>query len=266
MSVSHTVIQNHKPNKYSGYVMIRMTELGQTGSATQILVSMTIVFSMRSFTQDWMLVISWMSAYTIWDLIGRLLILLLTVQLSRKGRVFFLQHLTWLQDKTSARHVKTVVAANSPAIITRYNRGMNGSSCPEGKCSHFLPSHSCTQRLALHLNEHAPDKHCWLQYSTSLVHSIWQLWHCWKQVPAEHLIVLHPAPPQTWLHSVNAYLPSLWPHLHDVVLHFWRHVFDSTELHLSVVKVSALAARRHRRANAVKMVNILVISATATER
>lgn len=43
MSVSHTVIQNRKPNKYSGYVMIRMTELGQTGSATQILVSMTIV-------------------------------------------------------------------------------------------------------------------------------------------------------------------------------------------------------------------------------
>ena len=178
-------------------------------------------------------------------------------RLSRKtGRVRLLQHPIWLQDKTSARHVRTVVAANKPARMTRYNRGTKGSSCRLGKYSHFLPSHSCKHRLALHLNEHAPDKHCWLQYSTSLVHSMWQLWHCWWQVPAEHVIFLHILLSQTWLHSVKAYLPSLCVHLHEEVLHFCRHLFDNTELHVSLDGISAIAAGMHT-AEIMKMMNIL---------
>ena len=97
---------------------------------------------------------------------------------------------------------------------------------PGGTWLHGLPLQSCTHFLALHVKLHTPERHCCPQYSTSLAHTIWQLWHFWKQFLAEHVRVLHRWPGQAWVQLEGLKFPCVViPHLHNTSPHFCI-VFD----------------------------------------
>ena len=86
----------------------------------------------------------------------KLLILLPRLRVTRGAGLLLLLLLNspiWLQDKARAIQVKTVVDANNPAKISKYRRGIKGSSWLDCKCLHVFPLHSCTHRLALALKK-----------------------------------------------------------------------------------------------------------------
>lgn len=124
--------------------------------------------------------------------------------------------------------------------------------------SHSSPLHSWTQPLALHANEHAPDRHRWLQNSTSLVHSMWQSWHCWKQVLDEHVMVLQLESWQVWLHVAWRESPDVKPHLHgDLFLHCCKQVLETIASQISVGDALSLVKSKNSTTTTTKQ-NIFI--------
>lgn len=114
------------------------------------------------------------------------------------------------------------ISANSPASNIKLAFGIISVHLFEGLPSHFPPLHCCSQRAALHVKEHAPDRHRCLQWPTSLVHTMWQLWHSWWHVRDEHVSTLQPVFAQDWLQSLKRKLFFPPEHSQEVWLHFWK--------------------------------------------